>query len=552
MVSGGLDTGALETRILPMGERALLIETASLEHVLALRARLEASTPAGVLDIVPAARTVLVQLDRNVLSRAAATAWIEAAALAEVAALSEDVDSREFAPTQRSGGVARSHLLDISYDGPDLDEVARLLGMTPDALIAQHLAARWTVAFTGFAPGFGYLVSDEWSLDVPRRESPRTSVPAGSVGVAGQFSGAYPRQTPGGWQLIGTTAAPLFDALAADPALLAPGDTVRFQQRPVRQEREGAQSAELASSAAASSAAATPRARSFRIERAGLLATVQDFGRPGLASRGIAPSGALDRGALRTANRLLGNPEGAAGIELTMGGFAAELLPSGAPGADAWIAITGAAGAVTIDGRAVDQGAAVRWPVGSRLEIDIPTLGVRPYLAVRGGVDAPLVAGSRSSDVMAGLGSAPLAAGDVVGIRDDATLPIPANDLSPWSVPGGDIEVMLGAGPRADWFEASALASLFDEPWLVTNDSNRVGMRLAGPALARARGGELPSEGMVVGAMQVPPSGQPTVLLADGPVTGGYPVIAVVAEASLDRLAQARPGQRVRFRHAQP
>ena len=110
----------------------------------------------------------------------------------------------------------------------------------------------------------------------------------------------------------------------------------------------------------------------------------------------------------------------------------------------------------------------------------------------------------------------------------------------------------FGAGPRADWFEASALASLFDEPWLVTNDSNRVGMRLAGPALARARGGELPSEGMVVGAMQVPPSGQPTVLLADGPVTGGYPVIAVVAEASLDRLAQARPGQRVRFRHAQP
>ena len=298
-----------------------------------------------------------------------------------------------------------------------------------------------------------------------------------------------------------------------------------------------------------SAKSSTPR---LLIERAGLLATVQDFGRPGLASRGIAPSGALDRGALRTANRLLGNPEGAAGIELTMGGFAAELLPSGAPGADAWIAITGAAGAVTIDGRAVDQGAAVRWPVGSRLEIDIPTLGVRPYLAVRGGVDAPLVAGSRSSDVMAGLGSAPLAAGDVVGIRDDATLPIPANDLSPWSVPGGDIEVMLGAGPRADWFEASALASLFDEPWLVTNDSNRVGMRLAGPALARARGGELPSEGMVVGAMQVPPSGQPTVLLADGPVTGGYPVIAVVAEASLDRLAQARPGQRVRFRHAQP
>lgn len=290
----------------------------------------------------------------------------------------------------------------------------------------------------------------------------------------------------------------------------------------------------------------------MRIERPGLLATVQDLGRPGLASRGIAPSGALDRAALRTANRLLGNPEGAAGIELTMGGFAAVLLPGMASAADAWIAVTGAWGGITIDGRSVDPNRALRLPAGARLEIGIPTHGVRPYLAVRGGVDAPLVAGSRSTDVMAGLGRAALAPGDVIGIRDGAIAPVPSNDLSPWSVPAGDIDVMLAPGPRADWFEASALAALFDEPWLVTNDSNRVGMRLSGASLTRSRGGELPSEGMVVGAIQVSPSGMPTVLLADGPVTGGYPVIAVVAEASLDRLAQARPGQRVRFRHAQP
>ena len=298
-----------------------------------------------------------------------------------------------------------------------------------------------------------------------------------------------------------------------------------------------------------SAKSSTPR---LLIERPGLLATVQDFGRPGLASRGIAPSGALDRAALRTANRLLGNPEDAAGIELTMGGLAAMLMPGSAPDADAWVAVTGARGDITVDGRSVDPNRAVRLAAGSRLEIGIPTHGVRPYLAVRGGFDAPLVAGSRSTDVMAGLGRAPLAPGDVIEIRDDAIAPVPANDLSPWSVPAGDIDVMLAPGPRADWFEASALAALFDEPWLVTNDSNRVGMRLSGAELTRSRGGELPSEGMVVGAIQVPPSGMPTVLLADGPVTGGYPVIAVVAGASLDRLAQARPGQRLRFRHAQP
>lgn len=207
---------ALTTRILPMGERALLIEVSSLDEVLALRARFEASTPPGVIDIVPAARTVLVQFDPRVLALGAARAWIETAAKNDTSGTGPSI-------------TASHHVLDISYDGPDLDEVARLVGMPREALLECHLTARWTVAFTGFAPGFGYLVSTEWPFDVPRRVSPRTSVPAGSVGLAGPFSGAYPRQTPGGWQLIGTTTAPLFDARATEPALLAPGDTVQFR-----------------------------------------------------------------------------------------------------------------------------------------------------------------------------------------------------------------------------------------------------------------------------------------------------------------------------------
>lgn len=314
------------------------------------------------------------------------------------------------------------------------------------------------------------------------------------------------------------------------------------------------------------------------IERPGLLATVQDLGRPGRASQGIAPSGALDRGALRIANRLLGNAEGAAALELTMGGFSAVLLgPEGStgrpaaasapavhpahaarsahaasPAAGLWIVLAGAHGDATIDGRAIGQYEAVRWPVGARLEIGIAAAGIRFILAVRGGIDAPVIAGSRSTDVMAGLGRPPLAPGELVPIAGDAIAPIPANDLAPWGPAHEAIEVGVHPGPRADWFAPVALRTLFAARWLVTNDANRVGMRLDGPELPRVREGELPSEGMVVGAVQVPPSGRPTVLLADGPVTGGYPVIAVVAEASMDRLAQARPGERLIFRHASP
>ena len=138
-------------------------------------------------------------------------------------------------------------------------------------------------------------------------------------------------------------------------------------------------------------------------------------------------------------------------------------------------------------------------------------------------------------------------------VRGGAVAPIPAAVLAPWGAPHDDeLEVELAPGPRGDWFTASAHRTLFETVWTVSNRADRIGLRLDGPALDRVPNGELPSEGMVPGAIQVSPSGQPTILLADGPVTGGYPVIAVVTDAGLDLLAQARPGTRVRFRHARP
>ncbi|MEN2738298.1 urea amidolyase family protein [Microbacterium sp. X-17] len=529
-------------RILPMGDRALLAEVADLDAVLLLRDALAASRPDGVVDLVPAARTVLVRVDPTVLSLAAAEAWIARAAGASASAV----------PTE----AARVEL-DVVYDGPDLAATADLLGLSSEALAARHAAAVWRVAFTGFAPGFGYLVSLDWPFDLPRLTAPRTRVPAGSIGVAGGFSGAYPRESPGGWRLLGRTDAVLFDPAAPAPVLLPPGTEVRFRPVPALRpapvlthpdqviSRIQDESAAFGPDSAKSpdlGGAGRGRGRAIEVGQPGLLATVQDLGRPGRAALGIAGSGALDRGALRTANRLVGNPESAAGIEITLGGLTATAR------GDLWVAVCGAWGSMRIDGRAVGAYEAHPWPDGTRLEVDGFARGTRGYLAVRGGIAVPEVAGARSSDLLAGLGPAPLRAGDVLPVGVAAG-PVPALEIAPWGMPHDDaLVVELAPGPRADWFAASARRALFEELWRVTAEADRIGMRLSGPPLDRVRAGELPSEGMVPGAIQVPPSGMPTILLADGPVTGGYPVIAVVADASLDALAQARPGAGIRFR----
>ncbi|KQO97409.1 5-oxoprolinase subunit B family protein [Leifsonia sp. Leaf264] len=210
--------GAKAPRFLPMGDRALLIELDSLDAVLALHSALQPGRPGGVIDLVPAARTVLVTVDPAQLSLSEARRWVEGAAAAPFA----DVAAVGTNPV----------VIPMRYDGPDLASLAAALELRPAELVERHLAATWRVAFSGFAPGFGYLVSADWTFDVPRLASPRTRVPAGSVGLAGEFSGVYPRSSPGGWQLIGTTEAVLWNPEAASPALLIPGGTVRFEAVP--------------------------------------------------------------------------------------------------------------------------------------------------------------------------------------------------------------------------------------------------------------------------------------------------------------------------------
>ncbi|GLU89070.1 biotin-dependent carboxyltransferase family protein [Agromyces sp. NBRC 114283] len=283
----------------------------------------------------------------------------------------------------------------------------------------------------------------------------------------------------------------------------------------------------------------------LRIVAPGASCLVEDLGRPGLARLGVGRSGAADRGALALANRLVGNAEGAAGLEVLLGGFRAVAE------ADAWIAVTGARGPILVDGVEAPPAVAVRMPAGAELELRPAEHGLRYLVGVRGGIAAPEVLGSRSRDTLAGLGPAPVAAGDRLPIGPEPEAQVALLDREAAFAPvDGPVVLELVPGPRADWFTDAARALLFDAEWRTSAAADRVGTRLEGPALERLVAGELASEATVPGSIQVSTSGQPTILGPDRPVTGGYPVIAIVAPASLDRVAQLRPGQPVRFRHA--
>lgn len=275
----------------------------------------------------------------------------------------------------------------------------------------------------------------------------------------------------------------------------------------------------------------------------GPLTLVQDLGRAGLAEYGVGPSGAFDRGALRLANRLVGNPEDAAGLESLGGGLEIRAL------APLVVAVTGAAGPLTVrsDGsvRPADRRSPVALAVGDLLRVDHPTAGLRSYVSVRGGVAVARTFASASSDTLAGLGPARLAAGDRLPVGS-AGRHHPHVDHAPERRQSGPLRIV--PGPRDDWFADDALDLLLSSSWTVTPASDRVGVRLDGPPLRRRDPGrELASEPVVTGALQVPPDGHPVLLGPDRPTTGGYPVIGVVIDDDVDRAAQFRPGDQVRF-----
>ena len=521
-------------RFLPVHLNAMLVELDDLDQTLALLASLRRDPIAGIDELVPAARTLLVQFQPAVTS---------------FAALVDAIGARDVsAAAQRSDTLIE---IPVHYDGEDLAEVAQILGITQEEVIARHTGSEYTVAFTGFAPGFGYLVGGHPSLNVPRRTTPRTRIPAGAVGLAGTFSGVYPQASPGGWQIIGTTPTAMWDIDRDVPALLQPGYRVRFLDIATHSVAAGAvitspagqKHPELPVAAEAADAA-------LLVRSPGLQTLFQDLGRHGQAGQGVSASGAMDQGACKAANRLVGNAITTSCLETVNGGL--QLCSQG----DTVVAVTGASGPVTITTASglqwkVPRYAPVALADGDVIAIGEPTAGTRSYVAVRGGFAVQPVLGSCSTDTLARVGPAAPAAGDVLGVRPVLHGSIVGmQEEPPADLPGieDDITLDVVLGPRTDWFTADAVELLRTQRWQVTPQSNRVGIRLAGHTpLARAVAGELPSEGTPTGALQVPPSGQPVLFLADHPLTGGYPVIAVVAPYHLDRAGQIPVNAWVRF-----
>ncbi|SDX49409.1 sensor histidine kinase inhibitor, KipI family [Arthrobacter sp. cf158] len=514
-------TGSRIAAVRAVGERGVLAELDTPEDVLALTELLKRTPFTGQREVVPAAETVLITAESP-------TAMLR---------ITSQLGKLTIPPHRQVGRKLVE--IDTVYDGEDLRDVAELAGISVEAVVAAHTGQLWTVAFTGFVPGFGYMRGENDILTVPRRPSPRTNVGAGSVALGGSYTGVYPRQSPGGWQIIGHTGCAMWDSGRAEPALVSPGTGVRYKavrdtvvvQLPAVQE-------------------AVSHGHGLRVRRSLPLTLVQDLGRPGNAAIGVSRSGALDQGSLRRANRLVGNMESAPALEIVDGGLTVQAV------GEQIVAIAGAPAGIRISSDTTSRPAMVATPFvlmdGETLAMSAPSAGVRSYLAVRGGLVAEEVLGSCSADTLSGLGPKPLTVGDFLAVGPPPAQAVGLPETQP-DFPAGDVvELELGPGPRQDWFSAEALESLFDQVWTVTNDSNRIGMRLAGTPLERVQHGELPSEGTICGVIQVPPTGQPVVFLSDHPVTGGYPVIAVVTPKDLDKAAQIPAGSRVRFRHAPP
>jgi len=531
-----------DVRVRPFGDAAVLADVGDVDAALVLARRVDAELRAGgwpgLEDVVVGFGTVTVTADPTDTDLAALVDVISRLAAGKASRTGSDDD-----PRGAAGAVLE---IAVRFDGPDLDDVASQAGMSAAQVVDLVAGAELRVAFVGFTPGFGYLVGLPPALAaVPRRDRPRPAVPAGSVAIGGGFAGIYPLDTPGGWHLVGRTGHVLFEESAPPYAVLAPGRRVRLCP-------SGAEPSPPPARRRPPLIAAAP---ALEVLEPGACSLVEDAGRRAVAAIGVPRSGTADELSRRLANRLVGNPDDEAVLEITGRGprlrahHDLHAVVLGDPWSDDGVP-------VSIDGKAVPVTQVVPLHDGQVLEVGPLGGAVRATLAVSGGMRVPPVLGSRSSDLLCGLGPGPLRVGDVVGLgpagRPRGALHMPHDDSAPAVLrvlPGPDADAGPGHGLPGEGTRAPLTGR-----WRVDPDSNRVGIRLVpddvgerDPHPSRRAGGRLPSRGMVRGAVQLPPGGEAIVLGPDHATVGGYPVGAVVIAADLHRLAHLAPGALVRF-----
>lgn len=470
-------------------------------------------------DAIPGARTLFCEFDPRRLPHEMLAAEIGRAA-----------------PETDPAAAPRERRIPVLYGGDagaDLGALARAAGISAEELAARHAAAVYRVAFLGFAPGFAYMTGLPSGLEFPRLATPRTRVPAGALAVAGPYTGIYPAASPGGWNLIGAAAVRMFEPGTEPPATLLPGDRVIFD--PVSPaEFEAASSEAEAAEGAQAEAEGTPL---FRVGAAGVWAAVCGGPRHGSGAWGVPPGGAMDALALEAGNRALGNPAAAPALEIAATGPTLDVL------AGVIAVVSGAPCDVTLDGSSVAFGEPFRAAAGQRLKIGAMRSGLRSYLCVAGGLQLPdrgrLPERLRAGDAVSGAGE-----GEPPRRSETERSAAPA-----WSEPAEPV-VRIVLGPQSERFSPKGVLTLLASSYRVSSAGDRRGVRLDGPALeaSGSGGSEVPPEGTALGAIQVPPDGQPIVLGPDRPVTGGYAKIATVIGADFRLVAQARPGSMLRFR----
>ncbi|MCM1959388.1 urea amidolyase family protein [Acinetobacter modestus] len=514
-------------RFLSVNLDCFLIEFESLEETMAVHYRLKQAQHPHIKELIPAARSILIYFDPLLVEMHTLIQWIS---------------SQKISPNNLRQG--KEIVIGVRYNGIDLNNVAEYLGISTDQVIRKHTNSYWQVAFIGFAPGFAYLTNPEQVFgSIPRLASPRKKVSAGAVGLAGEYSGIYPQDSPGGWQLIGQTDEILWDIHRQQPALLLPSDHVIFKD----DSHNPTQISVPAQTFSQGQSIEKPAV--LRVKNVGLQVLIQDEGRKNLAELGVGRAGAMDQKAFRQANLIVGNPKNAAVIEVLNGGVRLQVFEPTV------MAVTGAETEVWVSYIGSNKVKVMMYqPIaldyGDEIYIAVPTAGIRNYIALRGGIAVEQVLKSASYDSLAELGTKPIQVGDEIHSAQLKAQPVSLN-LIPIKLPKRDeiIEIDLVLGPRTDWFAEESLDLLFKQTWLVSTESNRIGLKLVGDRpLTRKFEQELPSEGCCTGALQIPPNGQPVLFMNDHPITGGYPVIAAVALYHLDLIAQIPAGCHIQFR----
>jgi len=530
------DARPASPHIREVGDAALLVELEAVideavnARAIAIADAVRAAAIEGVRDVVPTFRSVAVYFDPLNTE-----VEVLKGALATLCAAS---------PGTVSGSLVE---VPVSYGGDagvDLAAVAAWSGLTADEVIERHLAPTYRVFMLGFLPGFAYMGVVDPAIAAPRRVTPRMRVPAGSVGIAGRQTGIYPRESPGGWQLIGRSSMQMFDVRRHPASLLAPGDRVKF----VREEskRDAAGPIAEADGGVRRNVEDVGTA-TITVVDAGLLTTIQDLGRWGQQSTGVSVSGAMDPVAHRTANALVGNAPADATIEATLSG------PTLRCEVPTTIAIAGADLGAEIDGAQLPPGRSREVAAGAVLRFGQRRAGARVYIACEGGFDVAPVLGSRATHLpsaLGGLQGRPLRAGDHLktgpGRRGQHRGRTGAGQGQDRGRPRGGARLRILPGPQNDFFTPDALDLLQRGRYVITPHANRMGYRLSGPALPSASH-EMISDATFAGAVQVPPSGEPILLMADRQTVGGYPQIAIVISADLPHAGQLAPGDWVEF-----